>query len=237
MTRHIIREIYKADGNVKYIDLPDAGEGSQGPQGPQGDPGPQGEQGPQGPQGIQGIPGVKGDTGNTGATGSQGPQGNPGTNGTNGTDGEDGEDGAPGAPGADGADGAPGDVSACWPVGAVFVSVVSTNPATLLGFGTWSAFAAGRMLVGHNAGDADFDTAEETGGAKTHTLSVQEMPTHSHAIPVGATDDTAAPFDRADAGTNASGANATSLTSAVGGGSAHNNMPPYIVVFMWKRTA
>lgn len=58
-------------------------------------------------------------------------------------------------------------ISACWPVGAVFVSVVSTNPATLLGFGTWSAFGAGRVLVGLDAGDPAFDTAEETGGAKT----------------------------------------------------------------------
>jgi hypothetical protein len=56
-----------------------------------------------------------------------------------------------------------------FPVGAVFVSVVSTNPATLLGYGTWSAFGAGRVLVGRDSGDTDFDTVEETGGAKTVT--------------------------------------------------------------------
>lgn len=54
-----------------------------------------------------------------------------------------------------------------WPIGSIFVGVVSTNPATLLGYGTWEAFGAGRVLVGRNAGDTDFDTAEETGGAKT----------------------------------------------------------------------
>src|SRR3972149_3898041 len=61
----------------------------------------------------------------------------------------------------------PASASGELPVGFVFVSVVSTNPATLLGYGTWSAFGAGRVLVGLDAGDADFDTVEETGGAKT----------------------------------------------------------------------
>lgn len=58
-------------------------------------------------------------------------------------------------------------LAAAYPVGAVYVSTVSTNPATLFGFGTWSAIAAGRVLVGIDAGDADFDTAGETGGSKT----------------------------------------------------------------------
>jgi microcystin-dependent protein len=49
-----------------------------------------------------------------------------------------------------------------------------------LGFGTWAAFGAGRVLVGLDAGDVDFDTVEETGGAKTHTLTVDEMPSHTH---------------------------------------------------------
>lgn len=61
-----------------------------------------------------------------------------------------------GGPGAD-----------AFPVGAVFIAVVSTNPATLLGYGTWSAFGAGRVLIGLDSGDTDFDAAEETGGAKT----------------------------------------------------------------------
>ncbi len=54
-----------------------------------------------------------------------------------------------------------------FPVGSVFIAVVATNPATLLGYGTWAAFGAGRVMVGFNGADTDFDTAEETGGAKT----------------------------------------------------------------------
>lgn len=60
-----------------------------------------------------------------------------------------------------------GSVTAAWPVGSVYVSTVATNPASTLGFGTWEAFAAGRVLVGVDAGDADFDTVLETGGSKT----------------------------------------------------------------------
>jgi len=132
------------------------------------------------------------------------------------------------------------DNSQAFPVGSVFISVVSTDPATLLGYGTWSAFAAGKMLVGLDSGDTDFDTVEETGGAKTHTLTESEMPAHTHNYAGGE-------YSGAyDYGTNMSVNNLGSATDGrtqnydtetVGGGSAHNNMPPYIVTYMWKRTA
>jgi len=67
-----------------------------------------------------------------------------------------------------------------FPVGSVFLSVVSTNPATLLGYGTWSAIGAGRVLVGLDSGDPDFDTLEETGGAKSITLTEAQIPAHTH---------------------------------------------------------
>ena len=70
--------------------------------------------------------------------------------------------------------------SEAFPVGSVFIAVVSTDPATLLGYGTWAAFGAGRVLVGFNAADSDFDAAKKTGGAKTHTLTANEMPSHTH---------------------------------------------------------
>lgn len=63
-----------------------------------------------------------------------------------------------------------------WPVGSVFLSVVSINPATLMGFGTWSQIAQGQMLIGQKATDADFNVAEETGGAKTVTIVQANLP-------------------------------------------------------------
>lgn len=62
-------------------------------------------------------------------------------------------------------------IDALYPVGSLYTSTLSTNPGTLLGRGTWAAFGAGRVMVGRDAGDADFDTAEETGGAKTKAIS------------------------------------------------------------------
>lgn len=139
-----------------------------------------------------------------------------------------------------------------FPVGSVFIAVVATNPGTLLGYGTWSAFAAGRVLVGIDAGQTEFDTVEETGGAKTHTLTTAEMPSHTHvqnahnhqilrerSATTGAattliarTSDTSSTVD-----TNVFTENATPTNQDTGGGGAHNNLQPYIVVYMWKRTA
>jgi len=99
-----------------------------------------------------------------------------------------------------------------YPVGSLFISTLSTNPGTLLGTGTWTAFGAGRVLVGLNGADADFDTAEETGGAKTAVS--------------GAPSDTAA-VDEDTPTANVGGGTHTHTTSIV---------QPYIVVYMWKRT-
>ena len=69
-------------------------------------------------------------------------------------------------------------LGALYPIGSIYTNAaVSTNPATLLGFGTWTAFGAGRVLVGVDAGDAAFDTLGETGGSKDATL-----PSHDHSF-------------------------------------------------------
>jgi hypothetical protein len=80
--------------------------------------------------------------------------------------------------------------SALFPVGAIYTAIVSTNPGTLLGFGTWSAFGAGRVMVGFDSGNALFDTAEETGGSAdaitvSHTHTATSTVTdagHTHGL-------------------------------------------------------
>jgi hypothetical protein len=128
-----------------------------------------------------------------------------------------------------------------YPVGSVYTSVVATNPNSLLGVGTWVAFGAGRVLVGINASDSDFNTVEEVGGAKTdsHTLSINEIPSHVHGYtgiqgngnPDGSSDSVAA-------GQPTSYPRQTELDYE-GGGAAHSHdiVQPYIVVYFWKRTA
>jgi len=131
-----------------------------------------------------------------------------------------------------------------YPVGSIYTNAsVSTNPATLLGFGTWTAFGAGRVMVGFDSGNALFDTAEETGGSANAVL-VSHTHTdtgHTHTVPV-----VNSASSGSDAiGTTATGANSTRTTntnSSLGlsteGVSATNaNYQPYITVYIWKRTA
>ena len=120
---------------------------------------------------------------------------------------------------------------AVWPIGSVYTSVSATSPSTLFG-GNWEAFGAGRVMVGLDASDTDFDTVEETGGAKTHALTIAEMPAHSHTYTLEN------PSGTGSTG-SATGASSFSTpnTSTVGSGAAHNNVQPYITVYMFKRIA
>lgn len=119
-----------------------------------------------------------------------------------------------------------------YPVGCIYVSTNSTNPATSFGFGTWTAFGAGSVPVGFSASDVEFDTDEETGGAKTHTLTTAEMPSHIHGVYVSGVAGSYGPYATGD-----SSLSAARDSASTGGGGAHNNLQPYIVVRMWKRTA
>ena len=136
-----------------------------------------------------------------------------------------------------------------YPVGAIFTTVTayanSAAVVTAIGGTTWVAFGAGKVLVGLDATDTDFDTSGSStgsagsGGAKTHTLTTAEIPSHNHdngnykylmesdgTLTVDATDSTAGEVKLTTKGE----------IQAAGGGGAHNNVQPYITVYFWKRT-
>ena len=121
-----------------------------------------------------------------------------------------------------------------YPVGAIYMSVNSTNPGNLFG-GKWEQIKD-RFLL--SAGDTY--TAGSTGGEAQHTLTVAEMPPHDHQIwthyrsgdsstwaYVGTDDNTTAQY----------ASDGVRRVSETGGGYAHNNMPPYLAVYMWRRIA
>ena len=157
--------------------------------------------------------------------------------------------------------------AALFPVGAIYTAIVSTNPGTLLGFGTWTAFGAGRVPVGFDAGNALFDTAEETGGSADATL-----PSHTHTGTTASSgsatgsinSDRTGDFGNFNSGSGVfsvsgflgnrsqgatgtgSYANAdlsipahthTITTDSAGSSGTNANYQPYITVYMWKRTA
>lgn len=120
-----------------------------------------------------------------------------------------------------------------YPIGSVFMSMNSTNPATSLGFGTWSA-VQGKFLVGVSS-ETEFNTAGKTGGAKTVTLSTANMPSHNHSI---------SGISRGEIMSSTIGTSADIIVSSgsmstgySGSGTAHNNLPPYFAIYIWTRTA
>jgi hypothetical protein len=146
-----------------------------------------------------------------------------------------------------------------YPVGSIYINAgVTTNPATLLGFGTWTAFGAGRVPVGLNGSDALFDALEETGGSKDATLvshnhtfsgTTSGVGNHTHTQSFGTGDGTFLvsgvsaqnnTFSATVTPTQPAGAHdhTYSGTTTSSGSSATNaNLQPYITVAMWKRTA
>lgn len=171
-------------------------------------------------------------------------------------------------------------IQAAYPVGSIYMNASdATNPATLLGFGTWVSLGAGRMLVGYSSGDPLFGTAGNTGGSRdsiavshTHTFSATTGagsphshgvtdPGHTHTPNIG---NAGGSFgnDSANWVTNSSGqqyitgpalnSHATGIsinnesahthsvsgtTGSTGSSGTNANLPPYLVVYMWQRTA
>lgn len=122
-----------------------------------------------------------------------------------------------------------------YPVGAIYMSAAATNPGTLFGFGTWEQIKDVFLLA---AGDTY--AGGSTGGEASHVLAEDELPAHRHKIAYpnasGEYGDAAIGYP-ANSDTKKTWLAEMCKTESVGGGEAHNNMPPYLAVYAWKRTA
>lgn len=142
-------------------------------------------------------------------------------------------------------------LAAMYPVGSVYTNISdSTNPATLFGFGTWVAID-GRVVVGLDAGNAAFDTAGETGGSAdaivvshTHTATSTDSG-HTHAANTYNAGTDSGPDETLHRsrgsydpiGTTTGYANITTTVASAGVSGTNANLPPYVVAYVWKRTA
>lgn len=149
-------------------------------------------------------------------------------------------------------------IQGAFPVGSIYINASSSsNPSVLLGFGTWTAFGAGRVLVGFDSSNSLFDTAEETGGSAdaivvshTHTAtSVVTDPGHTHS-----SSSTQMVIETLGSGgsyfgggtevvtnlsinSNTTGITVATTNASTGSSGTNANYQPYITVYMWKRTA
>ena len=131
-----------------------------------------------------------------------------------------------------------------FPIGYIYMSTSSTDPATYFG-GVWQRIAKGRTLVGVNENDNDFISAELTGGEKTHTLTTEELASHSHIqrMDYGESYNWHAAASLSGSITGACVAEGTDVRSgkkametvAEGGGHAHNNLQPYFTCYIWEK--
>lgn len=119
-----------------------------------------------------------------------------------------------------------------YPVGSIYMSVNSTNPSTLFG-GTWEQIKDKFLL---SCGDTYANGS--TGGEATHTLTVDEMPKHSHTL-YASNNSTTSSYGQYPPIIDADKAPNWTINTLVetGGSQPHNNMPPYLAIYVWKRTA
>lgn len=154
---------------------------------------------------------------------------------------------------------------AAYPIGAVYISVLTTSPATLFG-GTWVAIATGRTLVGVDTAQSEFISVELAGGTKTATMPAhnhgESLASHAHSGSAGGGGHehnysiragseargtgnlTVSQFTQVGAVTTGGGAHSHTLTVDAGNAThthttegSGNNLPPYLTVYIWKRTA
>lgn len=132
------------------------------------------------------------------------------------------------------------------PVGSIYMTTVATNPSEIFGFGTWELWGAGRVPVGVDTTQTEFNEVEKTGGEKKHTLTPPEMPSHKPTLVMSYTNtQTHTHAGGTYAKSFAEGANPSDGTyeanderiKTIGDDQPHNNLQPYITCYMFKRTA
>ena len=133
------------------------------------------------------------------------------------------------------------------PIGSLYFSTSNTNPSTFFG-GTWERYGKGRTVVSIDENQTEFNTAGKTGGSKTHTLSSDEIPSHTHKfkrngnysngvmIDTGRTGQWGSAIVQVGSGNYTAQPNQIEIETT-GGGKGHNNLQPYICVYIWRRTA
>lgn len=127
--------------------------------------------------------------------------------------------------------------NAIFPIGQIVIKGDNEDYSNWLGF-TWERTALGKVLVGIDSTDTDFNTIGKTGGEKTHTLSVPEMPRHAHYVASNLTNNPLGGIDRTIMyGVPASVEPTNYSSESTGNNQPHNNLQPYQVVAYWKRIA
>lgn len=117
-------------------------------------------------------------------------------------------------------------------VGKIVMDTANVNPATYLGFGTWQQWGQGRVPVGVDTTDSDFNTVEKTGGEKKHTMTIAELVEHDHDVFFKNTG------TKGNSESRIIGYSESTVTTAkTGGGQPFNIQQQYITCYMWKRVA
>lgn len=118
-----------------------------------------------------------------------------------------------------------------YPIGSIYLSISSTNPGTLIG-GTWVSWGQGRVPVGVDTTDSDFNSVEKTGGEKKHTMTIAELVEHDHDVFFKNTG------TKGNSESRIIGHSESTVTTAkTGGGQPFNIQQQYITCYMWKRVA
>lgn len=123
-------------------------------------------------------------------------------------------------------------------IGSIIIDTKNINPSDYLGFGTWEYFGEGKCLVGVDDTQTEFNTVEKTGGEKSHVLTINELAQHGHDgngnafIVFGETQPVKG---IGEGGLWTQGVGTMTTTGTTGSNQAHNNLQPYITVYIWKR--